>query len=114
MAENEELSSAISDLDDSYLKVMLTLAIRRSQSEEPRRAGFWHALAVSLAEEQEKRRRGAQLRPSGEATAVAADEGPELAAVLDELQVEMAALQAEIRESMGEMAVIDPEDQPPA
>jgi hypothetical protein len=107
---DEELSSAIADLDDSYLKVLLTLAIRRSQSDEPQRAGFWHALAVNLAEEQEKRRRGAQLRPSGEATAVAVDEGPELQAVLDELRIEMATLQSEIRESMGDMAVIDPED----
>ena len=110
MGDNEELTSAIADLDDSYLKVMLTLAIRRSQNEEPRRAGFWHALAVSLAEEQEKRRRGAALRPSAEATAVAVDEGPELDAVLDELRIEMAALQSEVRESMGDMASVDPED----
>lgn len=113
MADNEELTSAITELDDSYLKVMLTLAIRRSQNEEPRRAGFWHALAVALAEDQEKRRRGAQLRPAGEATASAVDEGPELESVLDELRVEMAALQSEIRESMGDMAVVDPEDEPP-
>lgn len=110
MADNDELTSAIAELDDSYLKVLLTLAIRRSQNDEPRRAGFWHALAVSLAEEQEKRRRGAELRPSGEATAVAVDEGPELEAVLDELRVEMATLQSEIRESMGDMALVDPED----
>ncbi len=112
MADSEELNSAISDLDDSYLKVLLTLAIRRSQNEEPRRAGFWHAVAVELAEEQEKRRRGSELRPSGEAAAVAVDEGPELQAVLDELQQEMAALRAEIRESLGDMAVVDPEDTP--
>lgn len=111
MADNEELTSAIADLDDSYLKVLLTLAIRRSQSEEPRRSGFWHAVAVALAEEQEKRRRGAELRPSGEATAVAADERPELAAVLDELRIEIEALQSEIRESTGDMALVDPENQ---
>ena len=109
---DEELSSAIADLDDSYLKVLLTLAIRRSQSDEPQRAGFWHALAVNLAEEQEKRRRGAQLRPSGVATAVAVDQGPELQAVLDELRIEMATLQSEIRESMGDMDLVDPEDTP--
>lgn len=109
---DDELNSAIADLDDSYLKVLLTLAIRRSQSDEPRRAGFWHALAVNLAQEQEKRRRGAALRPSGEATAIAVDEAPELQSVLDELRIEMATLQSELRESVGDMARIDPEDAP--
>lgn len=107
-----ELSSAVAELDDSYLKVMLTLAVRRSQSEEPRRAGFWHALAVTLAEEQEKRRSAAELEPAAAATAVPM-ETHELSAVLEELRLEMASLEAEVRESMGDMQKIDPEDTMP-
>lgn len=112
MAIEGELSSAVADLDDSYLKVMLTLAVRRSQSEEPRRAGFWHALAVTLAEEQEKRRSAAELEPAAKTTAVAV-ESHELRAVLDELRHEMTSLEAEVRESMGDIENIDPEDIPP-
>jgi hypothetical protein len=108
--EGSELEAAVAELDDSYLKVMLTLAVRRAQSEEPRRAGFWHALAVTLAEEQEVRRSAAELEPAAEATAVAADESPDLQAVLDELRQEIAAVEAEVREASGHMARIDPED----
>lgn len=101
MAESSELGSAVTELDDGYLKVMLLLAVRRSQSEEPRRAGFWHAIAVVLAEEQEKRRSLAVLDPQGEASAIAADERPEVDAVLQELRQEMSSLEAEVRESTG-------------
>ena len=101
MAEQPDLSAAVTELDDGYLKVMLLLAIRRSQNEEPRRAGFWNAVAVVLAEEQEKRRNAAVFDPSGVATAVAADERPEIDALLEELRQEMASLEAEVRESTG-------------
>ena len=70
MPESSDLLGAIADLDDSYLKVMLLLAVRRARSEEPRRAGFWHALAGALADEQETRRSAAELRP-GAATKAA-------------------------------------------
>jgi len=101
MAEQSDLGAAVTELDDEYLKVMLLLAARRSQSEEPRRAGFWHAVAVILAEEQEKRRGAAVLDPSGVAASIAADERPEIEAVLGELRQEMASLEAEVRESTG-------------
>lgn len=101
MAEGDQVADAIAELDDGYLKVMLLLAVRRGQSEEPRRAGFWHALAVLLAEEQDRRRRAAQLVPQAEATAIGVDEGPELEAVVDELRAELASLEAEMNESLG-------------
>jgi hypothetical protein len=97
-----DLSSAIAELDDEYLKVMLLLAIRRARSEAPRRAGFWHALAVALAEEQETRRSAAELRPSASAQ-VPEDEA--LSAVLEELRREVNTLEAEVRESVGDLGV---------
>ena len=103
MSEDTDLATAVSELDDQYLKVLLLLSVRRAHNDEPRRAGFWHALAVALAEEQEQRRSAAELSPHGVAHAVAADEGPELEAVLDELRYEMASLEQEIRESRGDM-----------
>ena len=108
--ESSELESAVAELDDSYLKVMLTLAVRRASTEEPRRAGFWHALAVTLADEQEVRRSAAVLKPQAEATAIAADESTDLQAVLDELRMEISAVEAELREASGDMARIDPEN----
>jgi hypothetical protein len=101
MAEGNQVANAVAELDDGYLKVMLLLAVRRGQSEEPRRSGFWHALAVLLAEEQDRRRRAAQFVPDAEATAVAVDERPELEAVLDELRIEIRSLEAEMNESFG-------------
>lgn len=101
MAETADLGSAVADLDDGYLKVLLLLAIRRARSEEPRRAGFWHALAVALAEEQERRRSAAELRPS--AVASDPDAGSDVERVLDELVHDLTTLKAELRESGGEM-----------
>ena len=101
MDDTHDLHSAVSELDDGYLKVMLLLAARRSQSEEPRRAGFWHEIAVILAEEQETRRSAAELDPRAEATFVTADTGPHIEALLQELRQEMLSLEAEVRESTG-------------
>lgn len=105
MAEADEVVGAIAELDDSYLKVMLLLAVRRANSDEPRRAGLWHALAVLFAGEQEKRRRAAELTPGAAAPNLAAVERSELEAVLAELRVEQASLEAEARESTGDLAV---------
>ena len=102
MPEPADLTSAVSDLDDGYLKVLLLLAVRRARSEEPRRAGFWHALAVALAEEQETRRSAAELRH--EAVAPDPDAGPEVERVLDELLQDLNTLKAELQESSGGMA----------
>jgi hypothetical protein len=104
----DELTSAVAELDDDYLKVLLLLSLNRARSEEPRRAGFWHALAVTLAEEQESRRRAAQLQPG--AAAPVADEEPALEAVLEELRKQVASLESEIRESGGRMEVAGAEE----
>ncbi len=101
MPESADVTSAVSDLDDGYLKVLLLLAVRRTRSEEPRRAGFWHALAVALAEEQETRRSAAALKPSG--LAATPEPGPEVEQVLDELLHDLSTLKSELRESGGEM-----------
>jgi hypothetical protein len=88
MAESAELTSAIAELDDGYLKAMLLLAVRLASSEDPRRSGFWHALAVALADEQEKRQgAGALGRAAGQlgragAPAPSPAEVPELDSVL--------------------------------
>lgn len=103
MALPDALDAAVSELDDDYLKVLLLLSLNRARSEEPRRAGFWHALAVVLAEQQEQRRKAAELAPS--AAAPVADERPALEAVLEELRREVSSLESEIRESSGEMDV---------
>lgn len=50
-----ELAAAIAELDDGYLRLQLLLAVRRASTDEPRRAGLWHALAGLLAAEQQRR-----------------------------------------------------------
>lgn len=99
-----DLASAAAELDDDYLKVMLLMAVSRARSEEPRRAGFWHAVAVILAGELQKRRGAAALEPAKVAVSaeVAADE---LEAVIDEMRAQIASLEAEARESVGDMDV---------
>ena len=56
-----ELQEAIAGLDDGYLRVQLLLAVRRAGSDEPRRAGLWHALAGLFADEQQRRRQSDEL-----------------------------------------------------
>lgn len=108
MPPSDDLASAVSDLDDEYLKVMLLLALNRARSEEPRRAGFWHALAVTLADEQESRGQAAALGGSPRASAGSDEVG--LEAVLDELRQQVASLESELRESAGDMDVAGAED----
>ena len=107
MAASDQLSSAVAELDDDYLKVILLLSVDRAQSDEPRRGGFWHALAVTLAEEQERRRQAAALSPG--AAAPVADEKPALEAVLEELRQQVASLESELRASAGKMDVAETE-----
>ena len=113
MADNlDDLRSAMAELDDSYLKVMFLLAVRRASGQEPRRAGFWHSLAGMLSDEQERRQGPAPLREDAPASPAAVEAG-ELEAVLDELRRDLEALEAEYRESYGEMSsAISPEPSP--
>ncbi|HEX8770413.1 MAG TPA: hypothetical protein VF711_06580 [Acidimicrobiales bacterium] len=100
--ESDDLNSAVSELDDAYLKVVMLLAVRRATSEEPRRAGFWHSLAGILAAEQEKRRHAAEFR--GDKTAAPEpDDLSELSRVMNELRRDLEALETEYRESYGRL-----------
>lgn len=118
MAETTELASAVADLDDGYLKILLTLAIRRAQSDEPRRASFWHAVAATLAEEQERRQATAKFDRS--VKAIKPDEvpiagpggAPDLQSMLAELRHEMATVEAELRESAGDLSAVEADSVP--
>lgn len=117
MADTTELTSAVADLDDGYLKVLLTLAIRRAQSDEPRRASFWHAVAATLAEEQERRRATASFDRSVKGMkptegAAVDDRGTGLQAMLAELRHEMATVEAELRESAGDLSAVEADSVP--
>jgi hypothetical protein len=100
--ESDDLSSAVTELDDAYLKVLMLLAVRETRREEPRRAGFWHSLAGLLATEQEKRRDVAEFRRDA-APAAGADDIAELTTVVAELRRDLEALEAEYRESYGQL-----------
>lgn len=103
MPADNALASAISDLDDGYLRAQLLLAVGRASREEPRRAGFWHALAGLLAAEQQQRQQSAGL--TGTATAQADDPGgtsSALEAVLEELRRDAETLEAEYADATGE------------
>ena len=96
---SEELN--VSELDDAYLKVLLLLSVRRAQGAEPRRGGFWHALAGVLSAEEEERQtathvddRRASLQPG---------EADELQAILADLRRDVASLEADYHESYGTM-----------
>ena len=94
MAEpTSDLVEAISAVDDGYLRVQLLLAVRRAGTDEPRRAGMWHALAALLAAEQQRRRQSDELTGGGEA-----DQLPPasvVAEVKEELRLDAEALEAE-------------------
>ena len=85
-----DLAAALSELDDGYLRLQLLLAVRRASTEEPRRAGLWHALAGMLAAEQQRRR--------DEGTAGGDDVLPAasvVAEVREELRLDAEALELE-------------------
>jgi hypothetical protein len=96
------LESAVTELDDNYLKVLLLMSSRRAQNEEPRRAGFWHAIAVTLAAELETRQDAAVLQHVAVPLAAPADPAA-IQAVLEELRRDLRALEAEYREAAGEL-----------
>jgi hypothetical protein len=100
VADPAQLLAAISDLDDSYLKVMLLLAVRRAGSEEPRRAALWHALAQLLAEEQEARRRISQMEGPAEREPGEEDLTTAIDAVREELRRDADALEAEVQDTL--------------
>ncbi len=95
MAEpTSDLEAAVAQLDDAYLRVQLLLAVRRTGTDEPRRAGMWHALAALLAAEQQRRRQ------SNELTGGAPDNDPlppasVVAEVREELRLDAEALEVE-------------------
>lgn len=102
MPETPDLASAVADLDDGYLQAQLLLAVRRAGSQEPRRAGLWHALAGLLAAEQQSRRQSAGLTGEG-------DEGDRRQAVqaaLDDVREELRrdaeAIEGEYGDAVGE------------
>lgn len=102
MPADTALASAISDLDDGYLRAQLLLAVGRASREEPRRAGFWHALAGLLAAEQQQRQQSAGL--TGTTTAQAGDEAATssaLEAALEELRSDAATLEAQYADATG-------------
>ena len=101
MPDNPDLTSAIADLDDDYLRVQLLLAVRRAGNEEPRRAALWHALAGLLAAEQQSRGQSTQL--TGDS--VTGGAGPiqeTLDSVREELRRDAAAIEAEYGDAAGE------------
>lgn len=103
MPDTPDLASAIADLDDDYLQVQLLLAVRRAGTEEPRRAGLWHALAGLLAAEQQSRRQSSQLTGAGAPAAVVDhDLTSTLESVREELRRDAAAIEAEYGDAAGE------------
>ncbi|HVM06376.1 MAG TPA: hypothetical protein VM242_14510 [Acidimicrobiales bacterium] len=101
MPDTPDLTSAIADLDDDYLRVQLLLAVRRAGNEEPRRAALWHALAGLLAAEQQSRGQSAQLT-GGSGTGGAGSIQETLDSVREELRRDAAAIEAEYGDAAGE------------
>ena len=97
----DTLTDAIADLDDDYLRVQLLLAVRRAGSEQPRRAGLWHALAGLLAAEQQRRRQSTQLT-GGAGEADVPDGVSAVDDVREELRRDVEALDAEYGDAQGE------------
>jgi hypothetical protein len=96
---SEELN--VSELDDVYLKVLLLLSVRRAEGAEPRRGGFWHALAGVLSVEEENRQ--AAKQPRNSEASMQPDEAAELQAILDDLRRDVASIEADYQESYGEL-----------
>lgn len=101
MPDTPDITSAIADLDDGYLRVQLLLAVRRAGNEEPRRAALWHALAGLLAAEQQRRGQSAQLTGDS-ATGGDATIQETLDSVREELRRDAAAIEAEYGDAAGE------------
>lgn len=101
MPSFEDLEAAVADLDDVYLHIQLLLAQHRAGSEEPRRAGFWNALAMMLTEEQGRRGGPAPDASSAEAVQEARES----------LIREANLFSAEYAEASGQMATAE---DPPA
>ncbi|MGI9120326.1 MAG: hypothetical protein ACR2G7_09450 [Acidimicrobiales bacterium] len=95
----------MTELDDTYLKVLLLLSARRAGSSEPRRGGFWHGLADILSIEQERRQGPEEVNPRHVAV-LQGDEFGELHAVLDELRRDIDTLEVEYRSSYGQVTPI--------
>jgi hypothetical protein len=89
-----ELEAAIAALDDGYLRCQLMLAVRRAGTDEPRRAGVWHALAGMLAAEQQRRRQSRELTGSDDAGDLLPPASV-IAEVQEELRLDAEALKAE-------------------
>lgn len=103
MPQTPDLASAVADLDDGYLRLQLLLAVRRAGSQEPQRAGLWHALAGILAAEQQRRLQSAELtgepgraEEAGELQALALDD------VREELRRDAEAIEAEYGDAVGD------------
>lgn len=89
-----DLAEAIAALDDGYLRVQLLLAVRRAGTDEPRRAGVWHALAGLLAAEQQRRRQSDELTGGGDDDDLLPSASV-VAEVQEELRLDAEALGAE-------------------
>ena len=89
-----DLEAAIAALDDGYLRCQLMLAIRRAGTDEPRRAGVWHALAALFAAEQQRRRQSEELT-GGAGGGDLLPPASVIAEVQEELQLDAEALSAE-------------------
>jgi hypothetical protein len=89
-----ELEAAVAALDDAYLRCQLVLAVRRAGTDEPRRAGLWHALAGILAAEQQRRRQTSELTGGGDEDDLLPPASV-IAEVQEELRLDGEALKAE-------------------
>lgn len=100
MADTDDLTAAISELDDGYLQAELLLAVGRAGREEPRRAGFWHALAGLLASEQQRRRQGEELTGPAESSL---DDGAAAAIehIREQLRLDSQSLAAQYADATG-------------
>lgn len=99
----------LSELEDSYVKVLLLLTASPATSSQPRRAGFWHGLAGILSAEHEKRQAGADFG-GGQATALQPDDVSELEAVIEELRRDIEVLEVEYRAAYGLTPVPGPDE----